>query len=69
MLWIAFVVCTVLVNDQNMIPGGEVGLILAGVGKKNGIFDDMIYSVVVFVVALTTLFVPGALRFVMRGEE
>jgi Kef-type K+ transport system membrane component KefB len=52
-----------------MVPRGEVGLIFAEVGKKSGIFDDMIYAVVVFVVALTTLFAPLALRFVMRGEE
>lgn len=52
-----------------MVPRGEVGLIFAEVGKKSGIFDDMIYAVIVFVVALTTLFAPMALRFVMKGEE
>jgi len=52
-----------------MLPRGEVGLIFAEVGKKSGIFDDMIYAVIVFVVALTTLFAPMALRFVMRSEE
>jgi Kef-type K+ transport system membrane component KefB len=52
-----------------MVPRGEVGLIFAEVGKKSGIFDDMIYAVIVFVVALTTLFAPLALRFVMRGEK
>lgn len=43
--------------------------LLAEVGKKNGIFDDTIYAVIVFVVALTTLFAPLMLRFIMRGEE
>ena len=52
-----------------MVPRGEVGLIFAEVGKKSGIFDDMIYAVIVFVVALTTLFAPLFLRVVMRGEE
>ncbi|MBI5100409.1 MAG: cation:proton antiporter [Nitrospirae bacterium] len=52
-----------------MVPRGEVGLIFAEVGKKSGIFDDVIYAVIVFVVALTTLFAPLALRFAMRGEE
>lgn len=52
-----------------MVPRGEVGLIFAEVGKKSGVFDDMIYAVIVFVVALTTLFAPMALRFVMKGEE
>jgi Kef-type K+ transport system membrane component KefB len=52
-----------------MVPRGEVGLIFAEVGKKGGIFDDTIYAVIVFVVALTTLFAPMLLRLVMRGEE
>lgn len=52
-----------------MVPRGEVGLIFAEVGKKGGIFDDTIYAVIVFVVALTTLFAPLLLRFVMRREE
>lgn len=52
-----------------MVPRGEVGLIFAEVGKKSGIFDDTIYAVIVFVVALTTLFAPLLLRFVMRGED
>jgi Kef-type K+ transport system membrane component KefB len=51
-----------------MVPRGEVGLIFAEVGKKNGIFDDTVYTVVVFVVALTTLFGPLLLRIVMKGE-
>lgn len=52
-----------------MVPRGEVGLIFAEVGKKSGIFDDMIYAVIVFVVALTTLFAPLLLRLVMTREE
>jgi Kef-type K+ transport system membrane component KefB len=51
-----------------MVPRGEVGLIFAEVGKKSGIFNEMIYAVIVFVVALTTLFAPLALRYVMRGN-
>jgi len=52
-----------------MVPRGEVGLIFAEVGKKSGIFDDMIYAVIVFVVALTTLFAPLLLRLVIKREE
>ena len=52
-----------------MVPRGEVGLIFAEVGKRSKIFDDMIYAVIVFVVALTTLFAPLFLRFVMKNEE
>lgn len=67
--WVAGNFRTKLSTGIAMVPRGEVGLIFAEVGKKSGIFDDMIYAVIVFVVALTTLFAPLALRFIMRGEE
>lgn len=49
-----------------MVPRGEVGLIFAEVGKRNGIFDDSVYAVVVFVVAITTLLAPLALKPLMK---
>lgn len=49
-----------------MVPRGEVGLIFAEVGKRSGIFDDASYAVVVFVVAVTTLVAPLAMRAIMR---
>jgi Kef-type K+ transport system membrane component KefB len=52
-----------------MVPRGEVGLIFAEVGRRSGIFDDTLYAVTVFVVALTTLFAPVFLRMIMKGEE
>ena len=53
-----------------MVPRGEVGLIFAEVGKRSKIFDDAAYAGVVFVVALTTLLAPLAMRVVVRnGEE
>jgi Kef-type K+ transport system membrane component KefB len=51
-----------------MVPRGEVGLIFAEVGKRSRIFDDAAYAVVVFVVALTTLLAPLAMRLIMGGD-
>lgn len=53
-----------------MVPRGEVGLIFAEVGKRSGIFDDVIYAAVVFVVALTTIVAPLGMRLLMskNGE-
>jgi Kef-type K+ transport system membrane component KefB len=51
-----------------MVPRGEVGLIFAEVGKRSKIFDDAAYAVVVFVVALTTLLAPLAMRIIMRDD-
>ena len=51
-----------------MVPRGEVGLIFAEVGKRSKIFDDAAYAGVVFVVALTTLLAPLAMRYVMEED-
>ena len=56
-----------LSTGMAMVPRGEVGLIFAEVGKKNGIFDDSVYAVVVFVVAVTTLLAPLALKPLMKN--
>ena len=52
-----------------MVPRGEVGLIFAEVGKRSKIFDDAAYAGVVFVVALTTLLAPLAMRYVMAKSK
>lgn len=56
-----------LSTGMAMVPRGEVGLIFAEVGKRNGIFDDATYAVIVFVVAATTLLAPIALRPLMKN--
>jgi Na+:H+ antiporter len=52
-----------------MVPRGEVGLIFAEVGKRSRIFDDATYAVAVFVVALTTLLAPLAMRLMMSKDK
>ncbi|ADC89404.1 sodium/hydrogen exchanger [Thermocrinis albus DSM 14484] len=49
-----------------MLPRGEVGLIFAELGRRGGIYDDLMYAVIVFVVALTTLISPLALRYIEK---
>lgn len=68
-IWVKGSLKTKLSTGIAMVPRGEVGLIFAEVGKKSGIFDDFMYAIIVFVVALTTLFAPVLLRIVMRDEE
>lgn len=46
-----------------MIPRGEVGLIFATFGFQQKIIDAEIYSILVFVVLLTTIFGPMMLKF------
>lgn len=46
----------------SMIPRGEVGLIFAEFGKTAKVFTGEIYSIVVFIVLLTTLIPPFLLK-------
>jgi Kef-type K+ transport system membrane component KefB len=55
-----------------MIPRGEVGLIFASIGRTltiggERVVDDMVYSAVVVMVALTTLLTPPLLVWRMRA--
>lgn len=45
-----------------MIPRGEVGLIFATLGLREGVFGDDVYAALLLVVLVTTLATPPALR-------
>jgi Kef-type K+ transport system membrane component KefB len=47
-----------------MISRGEVGLIVAGIGVREGIISPEVFTVVVVLVLLTTLVTPLLLRYV-----
>lgn len=55
-----------LIIGFGMIPRGEVGLIFATIGYSLGVVNDEIYSVIVVMVILTTLFTPPALAFLLK---
>jgi Kef-type K+ transport system membrane component KefB len=48
-----------------MVPRGEVGLIVAGVGLRLHTISDNIYAVVLVMSMVTTLFAPPVLRLLM----
>ena len=52
-----------LLIGLGMLPRGEVGLIFAGLGLREGILDDTGYGSLVLVVLLTTLMAPALLRW------
>jgi Kef-type K+ transport system membrane component KefB len=52
-----------------MIPRGEVGLIVAGVGLRLHTISDAIYTVVLSMSIVTTLFAPPVLRFLLPRAE
>ena len=49
-----------------MVPRGEVGLIFAMVGKKLGVMNESMFSVIVIMVILTTLITPPVLTMLLR---
>jgi Kef-type K+ transport system membrane component KefB len=52
-----------------MVPRGEVGLIFAVTGKGLGVMDDSVYSIVVIMVALSTLLVPPILATLLKRQK
>lgn len=50
----------------SMMPRGEVGLIFAEFGRQAGLYDDMLYAVIIFVVAATTLMAPLILKLLAK---
>lgn len=52
-----------------MIPRGEVGIVVAGLGLSTGAIESEIYSVVVGMAILTTLIVPPLLPMLVRRAE
>ena len=52
-----------------MVPRGEVGIVVAGLGLSAGAIDSEIYSVVVGMAILTTLIVPPLLPALLRRAE
>ena len=52
-----------------MVPRGEVGIVVAGLGLSQGAIDAKIYSVVVGMAIITTLVVPPLLPGLVRRAE
>ena len=53
----------------SMIPRGEVGLIFAEVGRVNGILDNQIYAVLIFVIIITTVVPPFLLKWLFKYDK
>ena len=53
----------------SMVPRGEVGLIFAEVGRVNGILDNAIYAVLIFVIIVTTVVPPFLLKWLFKHEK
>ena len=52
-----------------MVPRGEVGIIVAGIGNATGTIDAELFAVIVGMSVLTTLLVPPVLRRLASRPE
>ena len=53
--------------SAGMVPRGEVGIIVAGIGYSEGVIDADLFAVVVGMAVLTTLIAPYLIRAAGRG--
>ncbi len=52
-----------------MIPRGEVGIIVAGIGSTAGVVADDLFAVIVGMSIATTLVVPPLLRRALERDD
>ena len=52
----------------SMIPRGEVGLIFAEIGRLNGVLENEVYAVLIFVIIVTTIIPPFLLKWLFKYE-
>ena len=57
-----------LAIDVGMVPRGEVGLVLAGVGSATGVLSEALDAAIIVMVIVTTFIAPPLLRLVFREE-
>jgi Kef-type K+ transport system membrane component KefB len=50
-----------------MAPRGEVGMVVAQLGKKLGVMPDNIFAIIIFLSVATTLAAPPMIRLAFRG--
>jgi len=57
-----------LIVGVGMVPRGEVGIIVASLGRTSGVFGDNIYALIIGMSLLTSVIAPPALKALMTGE-
>ncbi len=58
-----------LVVAAGMLPGGEVMLIFASLGKSLGLLNDNLYAMIIIVMLTNTLLAPSLLKFFLDRQQ
>jgi Kef-type K+ transport system membrane component KefB len=57
-----------LIVGVGMVPRGEVGVIVAGLGEKAGVFSPSTYALIIGMSLLTAMIAPPALKAMLRKD-
>ena len=66
-LFVRMPVSTASIAGISMVPRGEVGLIVAGLGRQGGIVDEGIFSAAAFMCVVTIVITPPLLKWAIAN--
>ncbi|MFY9621380.1 MAG: cation:proton antiporter [Pyrinomonadaceae bacterium] len=58
-----------LIVGVGMVPRGEVGIIVASLGKQAGVFNDTIYALLIAMSLLTSIIAPPILKVLLKRDK
>lgn len=58
-----------LIVGVGMMPRGEVGIIVASLGKQVGVFNDTIYALIIAMSLITSIIAPPILKLLLKREK
>jgi Kef-type K+ transport system membrane component KefB len=58
-----------LIVGVGMVPRGEVGIIVASLGKQAGVFNDTIYALLIAMSLITSIMAPPILKILLKREK
>ncbi|MGQ0761079.1 MAG: cation:proton antiporter [Acidobacteriota bacterium] len=58
-----------LIVGVGMMPRGEVGIIVASLGKQAGVFNDTIYALLIAMSLITSIIAPPILKILFKREK
>lgn len=56
-----------LIVGMGMVPRGEVGIIVASLGRGAGVFDNTVYALIIAMSLLTSVIAPPILKRQLAG--
>ncbi len=58
-----------LIVGVGMVPRGEVGIIVASLGKQAGVFNETIYALLIAMSLITSIIAPPILKILLKREK